>query len=1737
MNKLMVAAVAGAVALGAFGGDEATPSVVEPVVTCAEEQGVGWEKVSIAGSSDRCYVFKTNAVLTLGSSAYAQVLVVAGGGGGGGNAGGGGGGGGVYYSKLDYLPAGDYAISVGLGGAGVEGYSSAAKRGGNSEIAGSRYSVTRIGGGGGGGWDRKCDERDGGSGGGSGPVNSAVGAGTAGQGYAGGSASSGEGSGTGGGGAGGAGKTNAKTIGGDGGLGIDCDITGEMLNYGAGGGGGVTGRGTGVYYGLAGGTSAGHGAGKSSEGVAEAAQPGADGFGGGGGGGSPGARGGDGTVIVRIVSLADATLPDISPVEVTAVTATSADLALWTTGTGGDAPCALKVAYGLKRDELVLTNTLNAALTVGCSTNTLSGLVPNRDYFLKVFAVNDNGVSETPIIELTTASGSYAASDAMTPYIQSVTPYKAFYDVSGFSGQLASGGAVDGVTVKILYGRTSKADEGEIVCTSAADGTWSTLDLSAKVGETIYYRVLAVKDATHYDFTRVASFVVAQEGFLAGLARLPERVESSPYATGGDIILHLSGAGYDDYVHIFKDTAKDAALAFTPATDLHTRLLVIAGGGSGGGNNYSSVAGGGGAGGLVYRENQLLTAETAYNIVVGAGGAAKIGQGGGNSGKDSTFADAGKTIDITAVKGGAGGGWANGQNGSSGGSGGGAGGSASSKGSFGTGTPGQGCDGGLAVAGNGGGGGGGAGGPGGEPILSGGAAVVRSGDGGVGLAFDITGQMEYYAGGGGGGGNKSNHAKGGLGGGGDGAISGQTPAMSGEDGKGGGGGGAYYTSGKGGDGVVIVRYSMYEGKAPLVRPCTIEKTGGSVIEVSGALAKLGSDSATAKVMIVCTPKDNDKAKVKEVELFSYTGEQIYVDLPFKTRVTGLAYDTTYDYEIYALAGETQSESFTGTFTTYSKTLDATAEGACTATDVDDLDKLFVFTGDGTFTVRGSGFAQLLVVGGGGAGGSVCGGGGGAGGLYYNSTEVLSPGTYTIKVGKGGAAATGTYSESASGTGSSFVGDAGTGVDISVLGGGRGARWDGSNAAAGGSGGGASGNRVAGTGTLGQGNDGGSNGSSAAGGGGGAVSGGKAGSASSAGAGGLGFDCAITGEKLNYAAGGGGANSSVKGQRMAPGGAAGGDSAGAGSAYSAAYGEVAFGDGLDGRGGGGGGGNGSYARDGKYSGKGGDGTVIIRYTDYSKAGTKPIIKFEGDPEVSYNQAVEDINVTYAGDDDDVTLNYKWGYTLDDLTLGDVTVLNYLGEQKFTLPNLSPNRTYWLVATAVNSTDAVAITNSFTTLAMFSKGLVLSNVGGRITYAVDGVVDADNTDSQRFEIWVGSNAETMALRRTYEDASYFTTGEHVVTPFTAEEFGTNVRVEFRHIATDGDYVFTNEVAALSSTLRDGGTYSWNPEVTRGVWENAANWTTTDGSRGFPTVGSIAKLTSTACATVDVERTVSVATFLFMRANAHYVLVGPEGGAYVLTEANGDRNNTGLLANEIVELDGVSADIKHYDYTEYASGSQLIVRNGATVYVFHESSRDYKKRLDCHGMHLEFASGAKLSAEGIGFDGVGDELVIDDAQLDRGGNAIKLSEAAAATGTKVTFRGAAPLLKNTGDYTANNADVSYIFEIPTAGWKEAPIQVKSFPTGGGFSHVLNVPKKIAPIKNAGVKMDVPLVKTTTAVDPTKVVFGDVLRAGGYFYFTETDAPDAPRYKSAAEAADKTIKYIWYHHAPSNGAVLIVR
>ena len=283
--------------------------------------------------------------------------------------------------------------------------------------------------------------------------------------------------------------------------------------------------------------------------------------------------------------------------------------------------------------------------------------------------------------------------------------------------------------------------------------------------------------------------------------------------------------------------------------------------------------------------------------------------------------------------------------------------------------------------------------------------------------------------------------------------------------------------------------------------------------------------------------------------------------------------------------------------------------------------VFTFTSPGTLEVSGgpAAIAEYLVVAGGGGGGSTFHGtGGGAGALRFSDSFTLSPGTYTVTVGGGGAGGVEPQAYDAGGDGNNSVFG-----PITSSGGGGGGGAQGVNASPpnnpqgsgrdGGSGGGAhpvdSGVPASAVGGTGTGDSGGTNGSNSPANGWGnngggqqpAYGGGGGGAAQTGqpnGVGGNGLTYTINGTPTAYAGGGGGSKYSPSGPR--PSGGTGGGGPGGYGYDGTNTGQYAGSNATANTGGGGGGSEryqpgpwpGSYGR--AAGGNGGSGIVIIAY---------------------------------------------------------------------------------------------------------------------------------------------------------------------------------------------------------------------------------------------------------------------------------------------------------------------------------------------------------------------------------------------------------------------------------------------------------------------------------------------------------------------------------------------------------------
>ena len=795
--------------------------------------------------------------------------------------------------------------------------------------------------------------------------------------------------------------------------------------------------------------------------------------------------------------------------------------------------------------------------------------------------------------------------------------------------------SVDGATVSYRLAAPGEDpdDATPVIVTSSstADETLS-VPLPGLVGDEVYTIVLEAEKDGHAarPITLVASPFAATAAF-------------TPSVAGNDALTRTGG----DEVHVLS-----ASGTFTLATRRRVRLLAVGGGGGSGWPADSSVGGaGGGAGGMTELSNVVLQAGN-YRYEVGAGGAASRANNskGGTGGNTVLYwtnpATLLEEVVVSAAGGGGGGSWDT-RDGAGGGSGGG--------GMFretqytgapGAGTTGQGHAGGgwtERPSSNRGSSGGGGAGEAGET-----GTETKGGDGGDGLASDITGAEVWYAGGGGASRTRNNATiatpgKGGKGGGGDGANYGWyagDPRLDGADGLGGGGGGglSWYHNGsgamwyrcyggRGGAGTLVVRFVADAAPAPVLASASAAITGRTEATFSGTVAWEGDGATGADVVLTLGGVSETIATgLRQGDSFSVA----------KTVERGSS--PAWSVKLV------NSESVESTAVSGSLAVPADDPVAITATGASRVfevgtDTVAIFTNTaaaGSFTVpAGGAWVELLAVGGGGAGGRMwdsCGAaGGGAGGFVYKPALFLEAGTYSVTVGAGGAGREGGVKEDTGrpgrSGGSSFVTLGGVDVVRAYGGSGGAGRYAGNltnnTSSVGFPMGSTGGAGHAADQNIGvevdaqrptdpsQGNPGGgsrmavvTNASGSGtywffGGGGGAGAPGGDGDpvALLSGEGGDGLPCSITGEEVWYA-GGGGAGA----QYIAPGNLSG--SAAAGGRGGGGHGQRAKREidednkGVDGLGGGGGGGGVGYVSDELNASvpghSGGSGTVILRW---------------------------------------------------------------------------------------------------------------------------------------------------------------------------------------------------------------------------------------------------------------------------------------------------------------------------------------------------------------------------------------------------------------------------------------------------------------------------------------------------------------------------------------------------------------
>jgi hypothetical protein len=467
-----------------------------------------------------------------------------------------------------------------------------------------------------------------------------------------------------------------------------------------------------------------------------------------------------------------------------------------------------------------ITGTINASLD---STITVTGSNFKSGSTITVEGPGVNNVARNVATTFVNASElTFATAASSVNYVGSASFGVRVTNPSGLAYLLDPAGTVDSTltwnTSAGSLGTLLDSQRGNTITVSATDPdgavTYSVVSGSLPAGASLDANNGQITGFSAVGSDTTSSFTIRATQAGIGVDRAFSIIVRAPNSASGGSI--TTNGTYK--THVFT-SSQSFTVNSTQTGGMTAEVLVVAAGGSGGSsyaNNCSN--GGGGAGGLCYQASRTVNTGT-YTVNVGLGGGAISTTARGNNGGNSQFDT------ITAIGGGGGGGGAGNFNANNGGSGGGAA-WPGNPGNPGNAT--QGNSGGATGYGNAGNingnagpdwGGGGAGGAGAQGDRG---FNTRGGDGGAGRQYvqftqqgvSLGSPAGWFAGGGAGAacdnGPSQGAGNGGQGGGGlgGGTTGGQQPGSQGVDGTGGGGGGGGpdNPSGRGGNGIVIVRY-------------------------------------------------------------------------------------------------------------------------------------------------------------------------------------------------------------------------------------------------------------------------------------------------------------------------------------------------------------------------------------------------------------------------------------------------------------------------------------------------------------------------------------------------------------------------------------------------------------------------------------------------------------------------------------------------------------------------------------------------------------------------------------------------------------------------------------------------------------------------------------------------------------------------------------------------------------------
>ncbi len=381
-------------------------------------------------------------------------------------------------------------------------------------------------------------------------------------------------------------------------------------------------------------------------------------------------------------------------------------------------------------------------------------------------------------------------------------------------------------------------------------------------------------------------------------------------------------------------------------------------------------------------------------------------------------------------------------------------------------------------------------------------------------------------------------------------------------------------------------------------------------------------------------------------------------------------------------------------------------------------------------------------------------------------------------------------------------------------------------------------------------------------------------------------------------------------------------------------------------------------------------------------------------------------------------------------------------------------------------------------------------------------------------LGASTEATVNLLTSLDGVNFTVADtkvvtevNTATAFTHtyDDVNQTIYYKFEIVNTkDGkEWRSTNGVATVVN--RDNATYYWNPAVTSGVWNDAANWTNSrnDTRLKWPTdqytTADFSRLAAGDSVTVSVDAA-HTSKLTLAPAGAEVVFTGPTA----LTPS-GDTLVTGRMV-----MDGSA--LRLGAILNFADGACLVAKNNAALNIS-------SVRLNGAQSRLELLSGSTLAAGTKHSHISGDsEILLDGGSVTEGGYMLWSGEGTPNTG-RLTFGLKGGTYKTTQSHCMEyNCTFTFRYLLPGdrwTGYETAPLKAHSV-VPGDYHHFGNVSSR-------GGKFHVELVASSEGLPANEVeipliemvndtiwtnhftftAFGNemevgVPRKGDYFYWT---------------------------------------